>query len=148
VDFSSRYQFTDWLFADVDLNLTRARSLENPDRENYIPLAPSITSKGGLTFNGFKGFDGSLRYRYIDDRPANEDNSVIAEGYLIFDAVLKYNHNEYQIGFSIENIFNQKWNEAQFDTESRLQNETMPVSEIHFTPGTPFFFKAEFTYSF
>ena len=30
-----------------------------------------------------------------------------------------------------------KWNEAQFDTESRLPFETKSVDELHFTPGTP-----------
>ena len=35
-----------------------------------------------------------------------------------------------------------EWNEAQFDTESRLQDELLPVSELHFTPGVPFFAKA------
>jgi len=30
-----------------------------------------------------------------------------------------------------------QWNEAQFDTESRMAWESNPVSEIHFTPGNP-----------
>ena len=33
--------------------------------------------------------------------------------------------------------FTHPWNEAQFDTESRLFHETEPVSEIHFTHGNP-----------
>ena len=43
----------------------------------------------------------------------------------------------------MENVFNVKWNEAQFATESRLKNEINPVTELHFTPGTPFFIKAK-----
>ena len=35
-------------------------------------------------------------------------------------------------------MLNTEWNEAQFDTESRLKFETHPVSEINFTPGNPF----------
>ncbi len=42
------------------------------------------------------------------------------------------------IGTVIENIFNTEWNEAQFATETRLQNEPKSVTELHFTPGTPF----------
>jgi len=34
---------------------------------------------------------------------------------------------------------NTAWNEAQFATESRLKNETAPVTELNFTPGTPLF---------
>jgi hypothetical protein len=41
-----------------------------------------------------------------------------------------------------------KWNQAQFDTESRLRGESAPVSELHYTPGTPFFLKATFSYLF
>ena len=48
----------------------------------------------------------------------------------------------------VENLFNTEWNETQFATESRLQNEPEPVEEIHFTPGTPFFLKGVLTYTF
>ena len=51
-------------------------------------------------------------------------------------------------GVTVENLFNTKWNETQFATESQLQNETESVEEIHFTPGTPFFLKGKVTYSF
>ena len=43
---------------------------------------------------------------------------------------------------------NSKWREAQFETNSRLQSETEPVSEIHFTPGSPRFLKASVTLQF
>jgi hypothetical protein len=42
------------------------------------------------------------------------------------------------IGLNIDNIFDTKWKETQFLTETRLANETVPVEEIHFTAGTPF----------
>jgi hypothetical protein len=48
----------------------------------------------------------------------------------------------------MQNLLNKKWKETQFETESRLKNEPMPVSEIHFTPGTPFFAKLNVTYKF
>lgn len=148
VDLSARYQFTDWLFADVDFNYTQAESVDDPEGENRIPLAPVMTSIGGLTFQHKSGFNGSLRYRFIKDRPANEDNSVVAKGYTIVDANLNYTMPNFEIGISIENLLNTDWREAQFDTESRLPNETEPVSEIHFTPGTPFFLKGKVAYFF
>ena len=46
------------------------------------------------------------------------------------------------IGLRIENLFDVAWNETQFATESRLRGEAVPVEEIHFTPGTPFFARA------
>jgi outer membrane cobalamin receptor len=144
VDLSIRYQINAWLFADGDLNLTKPRAKGVPSNENYIPLAPTITSIGGLSVRRSKGINGSVRYRYLDDRAANEDNTVVAKGYFIADAILNYSRPGFEIGMSIENLFNRNWKEAQFDTESRLKNESVPVSEIHFTPGTPFSLKVRF----
>jgi outer membrane receptor protein involved in Fe transport len=127
------------------MNFTKPRANEAADGENYIPLAPLATSVGGLSFQRKDGFNGSLRYRYMGDRPANEDNSVVAKGYFIADAVLNYTKPGYSIGLSVENIFDQQWKETQFNTESRLINEAQPVSEIHFTPGAPFALRIRFT---
>ncbi|MFN7704746.1 MAG: TonB-dependent receptor, partial [Chryseotalea sp.] len=85
---------------------------------------------------------------YMTDRPANETNTVVAQGYLLADAIVNYKKKNWEAGLSIENLFNQEWEEAQFDTESRLQNETEPVSEIHYTPGIPFFARLRVTYFF
>lgn len=139
IDIIGRYQFNDHLFANVNINLTKARSIDNPKGENYIPLAPTLTSVGGLFYKSKQGFNGGINYRFLKNRPANENNSVVAKGYFVVDAVLNYTKPKYEIGLSVENLFNTKWNEAQFDTESRLKNEINPVSELHFTPGVPFF---------
>ncbi len=139
IDIIARYQLNDHLFASVNLNLTRPRSIDEPKRQNYIPLAPTISSTGGIFYKVKYGFNGSLSYRYIQNRPANEDNSIVAKGYFVADASFNYTGPKYEIGVAIENLFNTKWNEAQFATESRLLNEPMPVTELNFTPGTPFF---------
>jgi len=148
VDLSVRYQALNWLYFDTDLNLTDPRAKGEPEGQNHIPLAPTFTSIGGLSVKLPNGLSASLRYRYMGDRPANEDNSVKATGYFLADAVVKYTRPTYELSFTSENILNREWKEAQFDTESRLQNEAEPVSEIHFTPGTPFFFKAGVSFFF
>ena len=113
-----------------------------------MPLAPVFTSIGGVTYKSKIGLNAGIRYRYMGDRPANEDNSVVAKGYFVTDAVVSYKQTKIETGISIQNLFDVRWKETQFDTESRLQNETMPVSEIHFTPGTPFFLKAHISFFF
>lgn len=148
LDFSGRYQVADWLFIDMDLNYTVPRSREDAEGENYIPLAPTFTSIGGLTTKFGKGLNASLRYRHISDRPANENNSVTALGYTLLDGGITYTARKCEFGLSFENILNVDWNEAQFDTESRLFDELEPVSELHYTPGTPFFVKASATFFF
>jgi outer membrane cobalamin receptor len=148
IDFGVRYQFTDWLFFNTDLTYTKARSLEKSSGEDFIPLAPDFTIVGALSVTNLGNFSGGLQYRYIDDRPANENNSIVAEGYFIADFNVNYNMRAITVGIAIENIFNVAWNETQFATESRLQNEQNSVEEIHFTPGTPFFAKASISYRF
>lgn len=148
LDLGLRYQLNDWLYLDTDATLTHARSVEEADGENYIPLAPDFTMAGGLSVKDIKGFSGGIRYRFIDDRPANEDNSIVAEGYFVTDCNVNYTFSDITLGLVIENLFDVDWNETQFATESRLQNEAQPVEEIHFTPGTPFFIKGSISYSF
>ncbi len=148
IDFGLRYQLSDWLFLNGDLNYTHARSQEEPKGSDFIPLAPDFTSSGGLTVRDLGNFSGSINYRYVKDRPANEDNSIIAEGYFVSDFNLNYSHKNWTFGIIIENLLDTEWNETQFATESRLVNEAAPVTEIHFTPGTPFFAKLKISLTF
>jgi outer membrane receptor for Fe3+-dicitrate len=148
IDFGLRYQVSDFLFFDTDLNYTYARSIDAPQGENYIPLAPDFTATAGLNTAKYKGFSGGFHYRYLKSRPANEDNSIVAKGYMISDINLNYEYGNITFGLSAENIFNTQWSETQFATESQLQNESQSVEEIHFTPGTPLFLKGKVSYRF
>ena len=139
IDILARYQFTKSLFANVNINFTKPRAIGEPKGADYIPLAPRVTSTGGIFYKKKEGFNGSLTYRYIKSRPANEDNTIVAKGYFLADASLNYTKLKYEVGLAFENIFNVDWNEAQFATESRLKNEPASVTELHFTPGIPFF---------
>lgn len=148
LDLSARFQFANWLFGDLDVNLAHPYYPDEPAGANYVPLAPVFTSVGGITLQHPSGFNGSIRYRYMKDRPANETNSVTALGYTVVDVVINFKKPKYEIGVTLENLFNTEWNEAQFDTETRLYNEATPVSELCFTPGTPFFLKAGISFFF
>jgi outer membrane receptor protein involved in Fe transport len=149
VDFGFRYQILDWLFLNSDINYTIARSIDEPNGQDFIPLAPDLTSSGGITINDLGKFSGGLNYRLVDDRPANEDNSIIAEGYFVTDFNLNYSFaKNWTFGLIIENLFDVDWNETQFATETRLFNEPAGVEEITFTPGNPFFLRANLTVRF
>ena len=148
IDIGLRYQWNDYLFFDADANYTYARSTDEPDGQDYIPLAPDFTTTAGISLKNYKNWSGGIQYRYLKSRPANEDNSIVAKGYMVTDASVNYEWKNITLGIAAENIFNTEWNETQFATESQLQNETESVEEIHFTPGTPFFIKGKVTYSF
>ncbi|MEO7312859.1 MAG: TonB-dependent receptor [Chitinophagaceae bacterium] len=148
IDLIARYQLNKNLFANINLNFTKPRAIGEAKGRDYIPLAPTATSTGGLFYKAQQGFNGSLTYRFIKNRPANEDNSVVAKGYFVVDAALNYTRKKYEIGLAIENLTNTEWNEAQFDTESQLRGEASPVSELHYTPGIPFFGRVKLAFFF
>jgi outer membrane receptor protein involved in Fe transport len=148
LDLSVRYQISRHLYADVDLNTVKPRAISELEGQNYLPLAPTFTTMGGLSLQTANGFSGSLRYRYIGDRPANEDNSIVAKGYFVTDMQVNYAKKAYNVGLSVQNVFNTRWKETQFATKSRLQGEAVPIEEIHFTPGTPFFARLSLTFFF
>lgn len=137
LDLEGRCQVLPWLWADADANISKGVARDEPADADEIPLAPTLTSIGGLTARHPRGYEGSLRYRHIGERPANEDNSVRALGYTVVDLAAGYRRGAYRLDVHVENLLDTEWNEAQFATESRLRDETEPVTEIHFTPGNP-----------
>lgn len=146
-DISIRFQPAKNLTADANISFANARSTEDMKGENYIPLAPTVTSTGGINYK-HNSWNAGVRYRYLANRPANEDYSITAKGYFVTDASLSYSFSRFEMGAVIENLFNTQWNEAQFATESRLKNEPDPVTELHYTPGNPFFMKLKLAFNF
>ena len=141
IDFSARYQLTDWLFASMNLNLAKPRFIDSAAGHNYVPLAPTFTSTAGLDFRFKNGINGGISYRYLHNRTANSDYSLTALGYWVTDLAVNYTRKKYEVGLEIENLFNIAWNESQFEYVSRLKYETAPVDDVSFTPGVPFFAK-------
>jgi outer membrane receptor protein involved in Fe transport len=148
VDLSYRYQPFSWLYWNFDANYTYARATEEASTENFIPLAPDFTLVSGINILHPSGWYGTIDFRYLDNRPANENNTIVAKGYGITDLNLGYKKNKFNVGIQVQNLFNSEWNETQFATESRLFNETEPTEEIHFTPGTPFFLRTMISFYF
>ena len=148
IDLETRFTITPWLSADTDINISEGRLRDEPSDANKIPLAPRLTSTGGLTLLHESGLEGSFRYIHIGNRPANESGSITAEGYTMFNMYAAYPVGPVKLSLAVENLFDIDWNEAQFDTESRLLNETSPVSELHFTPGSPRMVRVGMSYAF
>jgi outer membrane cobalamin receptor len=141
VDLSARYQLAKWLFVDLNANLARPRLADSAKNTGYLALAPTFTSTGGLDFKFDNGINGGLSYRYMHSRPGNNTNTLRADGYYVADLKLNYTKKRYEVGLTIENLFNTKWNEFEAEEVSRLRGESAPVDQMSFTPGTPFFAK-------
>ncbi|MDZ4745105.1 MAG: TonB-dependent receptor [bacterium] len=138
IDLEARVHPVSWFTVGGNATLSRGRLRDLPEGENYIALAPILTLTSFAVFE-FDAFSAALRLRHIGTRPANESYSVVASGYSIVDlnGTVPLT-SALDLTMQIENLLNVSWREAQFDTQSRLRSESESVSEIHYTPGTPF----------
>jgi len=148
IDVEARWRIAEWLWADYDLGWAHAR-FRNGD---HVPLAPTLLMNGGLTARWDNGFSAGLRFRFVGDRPANEDDTLTAQGYFVMDALVTYRWRNVQLTLAGLNLTDTEWREAQFADDTCLVNEigSQPgclakpgldpgdgVSDIHFTPGNP-----------
>ena len=149
VDFEARYQVLDWLFLDYDLSWAQAffRNTGDP-----VPLAPRILQNGGVTARFQNGLSAALRVRNLGPRPANEEDTLTAQGYTLLDLLGKYRWRNVELELAFLNITNTKWRQAQFANTSCLLGETGTANcpttpgqtpgagndDINFTPGNPF----------
>jgi len=110
-----------------------------------IPLAPEHTGYAALLLRWPEGLSSQLQMTYLGVRPLIEDRSAKAPSWTVFDLIERYRlpvklpHGRMEAFFSIQNLFDTKWEQATFFFESRLPNEAAPVGGIHFVPGTPRF---------
>ncbi len=126
VELESRYEFTKWLAADLDLTFTDSAFKENAGNGNGLALAPKRTYSGGVSARHQLGpgvARGGLRFYGIGDRPASDDGVIIAPGFTLFDLHTGYRMRHWDLAFDVENLFNSNSRSAQFDTVSRLRNE-------------------------
>ena len=144
LDLEARLQLLGWLWGDVDVNWAQGHLRDAPEDADSIPLAPRLTSTGGLTIRRSDRWEGSLRYRHIGDRPAVEDGSLTAEGYTLFDLGATCHTGRFRIDLTVENLFDAEWEEAQFAIYSLMPREPGPAIrgsgpplDIHFMPGNP-----------
>ena len=148
MDIEGRLAIFPWLWADADLSYAKGTIKNLPEGQNHIPLAPTFIATGGLSVVKDHGFNGSIRFQHLNNRPANEDNSVEALGHTLINASLAYKYK--QVIFTVygENLFDSEWNEAQFATETRLKGEKKGITDLCFTPGNPRNFQFSVCYKF
>ena len=120
VDFEVRAEVLPWLLLDYDLTYSDPRFRVTGEA---IPLAPTLLMNGGLTAYPIENFSAALRVRFLDDRAANEDRSVIARGYTLIDLLMRYRWRNIEVSFDVLNLADTDWRETQFATDSCLRRE-------------------------
>ena len=135
-DLSASWTPMPWLAVDANIALARSELVANRGNGGALALAPRLTGGGGVTALHGPSFV-SLRARGIGDRPANDDGSLTADGYLIFDLVASHKIGMFETTFTLLNLLDSEWREAQFADESRVSPTAELVEDVHFTPGAP-----------
>jgi outer membrane receptor protein involved in Fe transport len=146
-DFEARYQILSWLWADVDVSLAHAVYTENSGNGNAVALAPTFTGQAGLSLfhpSWAPGFRARIGARWVGNRPANQDDTLVAQGYFLLDVYGAYRWRFLELGLSIQNLLNTTWREAQFATTYQVVEApynrppyNQATTNIAFTPGSP-----------
>jgi outer membrane receptor protein involved in Fe transport len=136
VDVELAYNPLPWLRLDANVSIARSTLVQNAGNSNGLALAPRLMGQGGVTVVHGPEFV-SLRARGIGDRPGNDDGSLTAEGYLIFDLIAGRTIGKLDLELTVNNLLNADWREAQFADESRVTPTAPVVEQMHFTPGIP-----------
>ncbi|MFT3771127.1 MAG: TonB-dependent receptor [Minicystis sp.] len=141
VELTGRYRFKNWLFANLAATFTKAAYRGDAGNGGAVALAPTRTFSASVgarpTFGDFTPF-ADIRVKAIGPRPATEDGSLTAEGFTVVDANAGLRWKRFEVGVDIQNLFNARWREVQFATDTRLRYEPKVVSGIHYSPGWPF----------
>lgn len=128
--------------------------LTNPFTENTLPtlyelLIPQrvVDLESEPTF--LRGFDcdavvelnnlsAIVRLRSLSDQSETDDNLLSTKPFTIVDLSAMCRFEKFELFVVIENIFNEAWNEAQFDTALQLWGESPDIaSELHLLPSSP-----------
>ncbi|MCA9673261.1 MAG: TonB-dependent receptor [Myxococcales bacterium] len=161
-ELSAKLQLLRWLSIDADVTLSDARFVDAPADQDRVPLAPRLLLRSGVSASHPWGIFGRLSLVHLAKRPANEDGSIEAKGFVRLDATVGYRHKRFAIEIAVQNALNTAWNEAQFATTSRLAGEAGPAAcrgtravlesgrfvgcdDLHFTPGWPINVRASAT---
>jgi hypothetical protein len=131
-----------WLTLDLDVAFSRARFLDVPQGEDFVPGALNRVIAGGVAVNppariGAGPF-GSLRLRHFGPRPLLEDNSVQSRQTTIVNGELGYQVSR-RVRLALEgfNLFDAEVSDIEYFFESRLRDEPEPVEDIHFHAAIP-----------
>jgi hypothetical protein len=131
-----------WVNLDLDVSFSRARFVDVPEGEDFVPGALNRVISAGIAVNPPAGVShglfGGARLRHFGPRPLIEDNSVESKSTSIVNGEVGYKFSE-KVRLMLEgyNLFNAKVSDIDYFFESRLRNEPAPVEDIHFHAAIP-----------
>jgi TonB family protein len=125
-ELEGRYEPFPWLAVDGAVTFTHSAFTENHGNGNSLALAPKQTWSGGISARHGLGSGvarAGLRFYGIGDRPASDDNVIVAPGFTQVDLHSGYRTRRWDFAVDIENLLNGDYRSAQFATVSRLRTD-------------------------
>jgi outer membrane receptor protein involved in Fe transport len=137
VDLDAAYSPLPWLRLDANVSIAHSAFVANHGNGSALALAPKLMGQGGVTLVDGDQFV-ALRARGIADRPGNDEDTLTAQGYLIFDLMAGKRFGKHlDVNLTVNNLLDSDWREAQFADSSRITPSAPIVEQMHFTPGIP-----------
>lgn len=143
VEVTNYLRMNAWTTVDLDLSLSRARFVDVPMGENFVPGALNRVVSGGFTVEPPDevpaGALGSIRLRHFGPRSLLEDNSQRSRSTSIVNGEIGYKFSR-QIRLVAEgfNLFDAEVSDIDYYFTSRLPGEPPEgVDDIHFHAALP-----------
>jgi hypothetical protein len=131
-----------WTSIDLDVSFSRARFIDVPAGEDFVPGALNRVIATGLSVNPPAGVEsgpfGSIRLRHFGPRPLLEDNSVKSRATSVVNGEIGYQFSP-RVRLAAEgfNLLDAKVSDIDYFFESRLRDEPAPVEDLHFHAAIP-----------
>ena len=132
-----------WVNLDLDISFSRARFLDVPAGEDFVPGALNRVVSAGVEINPPAGVAagpfGSLRLRHFGPRPLLEDDSVTSKATSIVNGEIGYKFSEL-VRLSVEgyNLLDAEVSDIDYFFTSRLPGEPAEgVDDLHFHAAIP-----------
>ncbi|MEQ1861405.1 MAG: TonB-dependent receptor plug domain-containing protein [Chthoniobacteraceae bacterium] len=148
VEVAAYYRPADWFTLDAEFAATHAR-FRDVGGLDRIPDSVPWMLNAGVTAGREHGPFGSIRARVFDQRPLVEDNSVKGSDSILFNGVIGYRTERWEVAVECLNIFDREDNDIEYFYTSRLPGEPDEgIDDIHLHPTEPRTFRVRGTLRF
>jgi len=149
IEWNNRYIPMPWLLIDADLAWTHARFSDSDPAGNRIPNAVDKVGSMAITLRELGPWSASLQWRYLGSGALIEDNSVRSHASMTTNLRLS---RRYGLGgeltLDVFNLMDRKLNDIEYDYESQLPGESVPVADRHVHPAEPRTWRVTFRQEF
>jgi outer membrane receptor protein involved in Fe transport len=142
VEITNYFYPNRWMNLDLDISFSRARFLDVPPGEDFVPGALNRVVSAGIEVNPpagvSRGVFAGVRLRHFGPRPLIEDGSVKSKATSIINGETGYKFSDrVRLVAEAYNLFNAEVSDIDYFFESQLRGEAAPVEDIHFHAAIP-----------